>query len=220
MIIGASRGLGLGIVERLTERGWQVTATVRNSMSVELLRQTGATVEILEMNDLAQIEALGLQMRKECFDLILVNAGVLGPVGDLRIAFDEQILGQLFLTNSLAPVVLAKTLAHQLRPGTGVLAFMSSRMGSVANPDGTDMALYKASKAALNSLVNSLVSAWEGPATTFLCLHPGWVKTDLGGDDGDIDVWTSTSGVVDQVMHHAGHGGLHFVDYAGEPVSW
>ena len=79
---------------------------------------------------------------------------------------------------------------------------------------------YKASKAALNSMTNSFVSQLDGQSLTVLSLHPGWVKTDMGGEDAQIEVETSTRGLIDQVNAFAGKGGHHFVNYRGETIPW
>ncbi|HLD64737.1 MAG TPA: SDR family NAD(P)-dependent oxidoreductase, partial [Pseudomonas sp.] len=102
----------------------------------------------------------------------------------------------------------------------GVLAFMSSILGSVANPEGGNLALYKASKAALNSLVNTFVGALGETSLTVLSLHPGWVKTEMGGPEATLEIATSSQALVAQIEQHAGSGGLRFIDYQGQPIPW
>jgi NAD(P)-dependent dehydrogenase (short-subunit alcohol dehydrogenase family) len=97
---------------------------------------------------------------------------------------------------------------------------MSSVLGSVAIPEGNNMALYKASKAALNSMTNSFVCELEGNDITVLSLHPGWVKTDMGGDSAPLDVQTSCKGLVEQINKQAGQGGHRFIDYQGQNIPW
>jgi NAD(P)-dependent dehydrogenase (short-subunit alcohol dehydrogenase family) len=129
-------------------------------------------------------------------------------------------VGQLFFTNAVAPINLAQRFVDRIRPDTGVLAFMSSVLGSVTMPDAPELALYKASKAALNSMTNSFVTQLGETSLTLLSLHPGWVKTDMGGEGADIDVETSTRGLVDQVNAYVGKGGHHFINYRGETIPW
>jgi NAD(P)-dependent dehydrogenase (short-subunit alcohol dehydrogenase family) len=218
LIIGASRGLGLGLVQRLHSEGWQVTATVRSEPPPELKQQTDA-IETLEMNDLASQDALAQRLSEQVFDIIFVNAGVMGPTG----ALDEvtaDAMAALFTTNVLSPVRLASRLVDKLRPSTGVLAFMSSTLGTVTSPDAPQAPLYKASKAALNSMVNTFLTQLPEPWPTVLCMHPGWVKTDMGGPQADIDVATSAEGMVRQLHAFAGKGGLHFINYKGETLPW
>jgi NAD(P)-dependent dehydrogenase (short-subunit alcohol dehydrogenase family) len=221
LIIGASRGLGLGLVKQLHADGWQVIATVRDRQAAEALQALpGVRIEALDIDDGAALAALAERLQGEVFDLLLINAGILGPAHQSTSAATAAELGQLFMTNAVAPIRLAERLLGQIRPGSGVLAFMSSLLGSVANPEGSDLALYKASKAALNSLTNSLVCSLAEPRPTVLSLHPGWVKTDMGGDGASAEIATSCQGLVQQIEQYAGRGGHHFVDYQGQSIPW
>ena len=222
LIIGASRGLGLGLVQRLKEDGWAVIATVRDTGKADALRAvTGVQVEQLDMDDAQSVEALHTRLHDQVFDLLFVNAGVKGPDNQIPGAAPAQEVAQLFLTNSVAPISLAQRFTHNLRPDTGVLAFMSSGLGSISSPDAPELTLYKASKAALNSMTNTFVRYELGDNNpTVLSMHPGWVKTDMGGEGADIDVQTSTRGLVEQVKAFAGKGGHHFIDYKGQTIPW
>ncbi|MGY2341396.1 SDR family oxidoreductase [Pseudomonas sp. SDO5532_S415] len=221
LIIGASRGLGLGLVKTLLADGWQVTATVRNPQNAEALQALGKVrVEKLDMDDQQAVIALSQQLKGEVFDLLFVNAGVKGPDVQTPGGATLAEVGQLFFTNAVAPINLAQRFVSQIRPDTGVLAFMSSVLGSVTMPDAPELALYKASKAALNSMTNSFVTQLGEQKLTVLSLHPGWVKTDMGGEGADIDVETSTRGLVEQVNAYVGKGGHHFVNYRGETIPW
>ena len=222
LIIGASRGLGLGLVKTLLADGWQVTATVRNPQKGEALQALGdVRIEQLDMDDQQAQIALSQQLQGQVFDLLFVNAGVKGPeVQTPNGGATLAEVGQLFFTNAVAPINLAQRFVGQIRPGSGVLAFMSSVLGSVTMPDAPELALYKASKAALNSMTNSFVSQLGESRPTVLSLHPGWVKTDMGGEGADLDVQTSTRGLIDQVNAYAGKGGHHFINYKGETIPW
>ncbi|AIL63816.1 SDR family oxidoreductase [Pseudomonas alkylphenolica] len=219
LIIGASRGLGLGLVQRLVEDGWDVTATVRDpAKATQLTELPRVQVETLEMNSGTQLDALQQRLHGQVFDLLFVNAGIMGP-GDQN-AERAQLadVGDLFMTNAVSPIRVAQRFAPQLR-NDGVLAFMSSILGSITIPDGSEMCLYKASKAALNSMINSFVTLQQ-PQQTVLAMHPGWVKTDMGGENAEIDVLTSTQGMLEQVKANAGKGGLYFINYKGDSLIW
>lgn len=221
LIIGASRGLGLGLVERLTEQGWNVVATVRDPAKANALSALpGVQVETLEMNSSTQLDALQQRLDGQVFDLLFVNAGVKGPDNQDAEAAQLAQVGDLFMTNSVAPIRVAQRFAGQLRPDGGVIAFMSSILGSISIPDAPELALYKASKAALNSMINSFVVRLGDTRLSVLAMHPGWVKTDMGGEGADIDVLTSTRGMVEQVKAHAGKGGVHYINYKGETLVW
>ena len=221
LIIGASRGLGLGLVKQLLGDGWQVTATVRDPQKAQALQALGnVRIETLDMDDQHAVIALSQRLKEQTFDLLFVNAGVKGPDDQRPGQASLAQVGQLFFTNAVAPTNLAQRFVGQIREGSGVLAFMSSVLGSVTIADAPEMALYKASKAALNSMTNSFVAQLDGQALTVLSMHPGWVKTDMGGEDAHIDVETSTRGLVQQVNAYAGKGGHHFIDYRGETIAW
>lgn len=221
LIIGASRGIGLGLVKRLTEQNWKVIATVRDPQKANDLKAiTGVHIETLDMDDVASLDALKNTLQGQVFDSVVINAGIMGPKPQSAEQVTTADLTQLFLTNAIAPIRLAERLVPQIAPGTGILAFMSSRFGSVTCPDGADAVLYKASKAALNSLTNSFVLQLPEPRPTVLSLHPGWVKTEMGGESAAIDVETSTLGLVEQLDAYAGKGGHYFVDYKGETIPW
>lgn len=221
LIIGASRGLGLGLVKELLNDGWDVTATVRNPDNAQPLKTLGAVrVEQLEIDEQQAIKALSKKLDDKVFDLVFINAGIKGP--DDQLSGDASLadIGQLFLTNSVAPINVAQAFVSKIRKGSGVLAFMSSGIGSIKSPDAPEMALYKASKAALNSMTNTFIGQLGEDRPTVLTLHPGWVKTDMGGEDAEIDVPTSTRGLVEQVNAYAGKGGHHFIDYQGQTIPW
>ena len=187
LIIGASRGLGLGLVERLSEDGWKVVATVRDTAKAGALEALpGVQVQSLEMNSASQLEALQTHLEGQVFDLLFVNAGVKGPDNQDAEVAQLADIGDLFMTNSVAPIRVAQRFAGQLREGSGVIAFMSSVLGSVGIPDAPDLALYKASKAALNSMINSFVVRLGETRLSVLAMHPGWVKTDMGGEDAPM----------------------------------
>ncbi|MBD9396296.1 SDR family oxidoreductase [Pseudomonas sp. PDM11] len=221
LIIGASRGIGLGLVRQLHADGWQVTATVRSpARATDLQALNGVQIESLDIDDGAALDALAQRLQGQTFDLLFINAGIIGPSHQSAAQATQEELGQLFMTNVTAPIRLAERLIGQVRPQIGVLAFMSSWLGSVANPEGNNLALYKASKAALNSLTNSFVCELPEPRPTVLSMHPGWVKTDMGGENAMVEVADSCRGLIAQVERFAGQGGHHFVDYQGQKIAW
>ncbi|MDZ3993900.1 SDR family oxidoreductase [Pseudomonas sp. Teo4] len=221
LIIGASRGLGLGLVQRLHEDGWNIIATVRDPQKPGALGDIpGVRIEQLEMNDTTQLDGLKQRLTGELFDLVFVNAGVMGPLPQDVDSVQPSDVGDLFMTNAVAPIRVARRLVGQVREGSGVLAFMSSILGSVTIPDGSELCLYKASKAALNSMINSFLVELQRPDLCVLAMHPGWVKTDMGGENAEIDVLTSTRGMVDQINAQSGNAGLRFINYKGESLIW
>ena len=222
LIIGASRGLGLGLAQELASRGAAVTATARDLDKATGLRDVkGATLATVDIDDAASVDALARSLEGQTFDVVFINAGVTGPSHhSANLATTEEI-GKLFATNSVSPIRLARKLLGNVEAG-GTVAFMTSVLGSIAENDSGWMELYRASKTALNSLIKSFVVGLDEKkkSLTVLAVHPGWVRTDMGGADAPLDVATSVRGIVDQLEKNAGKGGLTYLDYQGTEIPW
>ena len=222
LIIGASRGLGLGLAKQFSSEGWQVIATVREPGKADALNAIdGVQVEALDMADIATVNALADKLSGTVLDVLYINAGVSGTRQLSADNASDEDVRQLFLTNAVSPVRLAKRMLPLVNPKTGVITFMSSIMGSVEAGPGMGMSMYGASKAALNHLTRTFVSELgDGSALTIVSMHPGWVRTDMGGEDAPLDVETSCRGMVMQVTRASGQGGHHYLDYQGQQLPW
>ncbi|MDQ7913661.1 SDR family NAD(P)-dependent oxidoreductase [Pseudomonas sp. 102515] len=154
----------------------------------------------------------------EPLDRLIVNAGITGPKEAPGQRATAAELGELFLTNALAPLRLLEALAPRMATA-GVAACLSSQMGSVSLARAADMPLYGASKAALNSLLQSWV-AGQQPAFAVLALHPGWVRTELGGTSAPVAVADSVAGLVATMEAKASQRGCAFLDYQGQALPW
>lgn len=217
LIIGASRGIGAGLANTLAARGWQVSATTRQSAadSTDTLRWFQ-----LDINLAQQREALAQELKDRQFDVIFINAGVYGPDHQMLSRTSDEQLISLFMTNTFSPVRLAEQLLPLVKPHSGIMALMTSQLASLnENPEAT-YPLYAASKGALNMLVRGLASQAEPEQKTLLCVHPGWVQTDMGGENAPLTVAESASGIADQLVAWQGKGGHHYVDYSGKTLSW
>ena len=221
LIIGASRGLGLGLAQELASRGVEVTATARDLDKATGLRDVkGATLAAVDIDDAASVDALAKRLEGQTFDVVFINAGITGPSHHSSDLATIEEIGKLLATNSLSPIRLSRKLLGNVEPG-GTLAFMTSVLGSIAENTSGGMELYRASKTALNSLVKSFVSGLdEKKKLTVLAVHPGWVRTDMGGAEAPLDVETSVRGIADQLEKNAGKGGLTYLDYQGTQIPW
>jgi len=220
LIIGASRGLGLGLAKELLGRGWQVTATVRGVAKSTGLEDFHAqvTMDVVDINDLDTVAPFVTRALDHQYDVVFINAGISGPETKTAADVTPDEIAHLFMTNAIAPVRLAEMLLPAVKPD-GVLAFMSSILGSVSLASGY-APLYSASKAALNSLTKAFVAGLKRKDLTVLTLHPGWVRTDMGGANADIDVETSVRGLADVLEKKLGAGGHEYLDYTGKTLPW
>lgn len=225
LIAGASRGIGLGLVSVYLEQGASVAAVVRNPDTAEglaaLVQRYPQTLTVIacDLNELTAGSTLRAAMGATLFDRVVFNAGIKTPVHQEATAATAEETALLFMTNTVAPIRLAQQLADRVAPG-GVIAFMSSQMGSLALNRSASMPLYGASKAALNSLLRSWMSTLENPAFSVLALHPGWVRTDLGGPNAPVTVEESARGLVQTMQSFQGLNQEAFVDYQGKTLPW
>jgi NAD(P)-dependent dehydrogenase (short-subunit alcohol dehydrogenase family) len=224
LIIGASRGLGYALAAEYLARGWQVTATVRGAGRTGLpdLAASSAGRLVLETVDITvpeQVAALHERLAKTTFDLLFVNAGVTNGPGETVADVPTDTFVHLMVTNALSPMRVVETLQDLVAPD-GTIAVMSSGQGSVANNTKGGFEVYRASKSALNQLMRSFAARHAGDPHTLLLIAPGWVQTDLGGPAAPLTIDQSIPSVVDTIEAQAGQGGLQYLDYRGQTVSW
>ena len=225
VIIGASRGLGLGLAREFARRGWRVTATARSAATANELADAVAAsdgriaVEEVDIDRAESVDALAARLAGRRFDLVFINAGVSGPQHQSVDAATPQEIGALMYTNAVAPIRIARRLLPLVADG-GTVAFMSSNMGSIGGNLSGGMDLYRASKAALNSLTRGFVAndVRDRPIAV-LTMHPGWVRTAMGGPDAALSIEESVAGLAD-VIEASRPPGHRFIDHRGAELPW
>jgi NAD(P)-dependent dehydrogenase (short-subunit alcohol dehydrogenase family) len=226
LVVGASRGLGLGLVKELAGRGWRVIATWRSPATDKGLQaladQSGGkvTIETADIEDPASIEALAERLKGESLDLLFVNAGITGAHGPPG-QWTAADIAKVFMTNAAGPIHVADAFKDRVRSGTGVIALMTSGLGSVASDfffGGPS--LYSASKSALNKLTRAFTAGLGDRKLTVLSISPGWVKTDMGGPDAPVAIEDSCKGVIDVIESKAGSGRHGFFGHDGATIAW
>lgn len=226
LIVGANRGLGLGLARELLGRGHRVIATARDPEGADALAAlSGAhpgrlSVLALDLADAADLDGFAARLDAPVLDVLFVNAGVAGPAHRSVMEATAEEVGALMFVNAVAPVRLARLLLARLREDSGIVAFMSSLMGSVESNTSGNHELYRASKAALNSLTRGFFATLGARRLTVLSLHPGWVRTDMGGAQAPLDIETSVRGLADVMAREAGSLRHAFIDYAGAEIPW
>ncbi len=223
LVAGASRGLGLGLARELLSRGWSVIATARTRNGADGLDALARDyaerlrIETLDVNDPAQVRAIKAGLGGAKLDLLFVNAGV--TERETLPELSQEAFAAIMTTNALSPVQTAITLQDDISDG-GTIAFMSSRMGSIAEMSVGNSAAYRASKAALNALTRCFAAELGDGKRTVLSFHPGWVRTDMGGPNAQVSVEDSVKGIVDVIEREHGHAGHKFLDYQGNAIAW
>jgi NAD(P)-dependent dehydrogenase (short-subunit alcohol dehydrogenase family) len=220
LIIGASRGIGLGLAEELAERGWHVYASQRSSSEHLARVAEDAEIEVVtaDVTDPATLEALARDIEPGSLDVVLVNAGIIGGDRQSVEQASADDVTHVMMTNAVGPARAAQQLLPLLRDG-GTLAFTTSRMGSIAESSG-GYDLYRMSKAAQNILARGVFEQdAKRRGIAVLSLHPGWVQTDMGGPAATLTVDESVTGLADVL--EAKHAPAHrFLAYDGSEIPW
>lgn len=225
IIIGASRGIGLGLVGELVGRGYQVIASERSPSAAlhELADQHSPQIEIVSCDvtrpesyaDLARGKAAG------SLDLLILNAGIYGPKSSEAqslSALENEAMADIMLANAIGPVQTALALLPLVRDG-GRVGMLTSKMGSIDDSSG-GVNYYRVSKVAQNMLARSLFAQHcVSRNIAVLSLHPGWVQTEMGGPNALVTIEQSASGLADRLeeerpVEHA------FIDYTGTHIGW
>lgn len=211
LIIGASRGIGLELARQYLLDGWRVIATARTVEDCTRLADMEAEVVQLDVTSLDDIEALGTSIAQESIDVALLNAGTFGPRHDGPPTQEE--FDAVMHTNVLA----AMRILPMLAPLADKLGVLSSVMASIGTRTANHATLYRASKAALNSV---LADTSLNAHAICVALHPGWVKTDMGGADAQLDVDAAVAGLRATLARLTRADNSTFLNYDGTPIPW
>lgn len=233
LITGASRGIGLEFVRQYAAEGWQVVATCRDPGRAGPLHQLaaeqpGIRIEKLEVTDWPCIEALAERMKHTPVDLLINNAGVASGAGNrddgaqIFGGIDPEAWDRVLRINAIAPVMVAQSFIPHLRAGKErKIVMISSMMGSIASCTGNGAVIaYRSSKAALNMAMKCVSLSLRDSGVTAVSLHPGWVKTDMGGKDAEITVETSVTGMRKLIAMLSPADTGRFLGYDGREWPW
>jgi NAD(P)-dependent dehydrogenase (short-subunit alcohol dehydrogenase family) len=220
LIIGASRGIGLGLAEALAARGWHVFASQRRPSEPLARAAETAPIETVtaDVTDPASLEALAARIEPGSLDVVLVNAGIMGSENQSVASATAEEVSEIVMTNAVGPARAARLMLPLLRDG-GTLAFTTSRLGSIAESSG-GYDLYRMSKAAQNMLARGIFAQEAKPrGIAVLSLHPGWVQTDMGGPAAPLTVEQSVRGLAD-VLETEQPAEHRFLAYDGSEIPW
>ncbi len=224
LITGSNRGIGLKFAEEYSKLGWHVIATCRNPSHANKLNQLAkdfGSIEIypLEVSNSDQIHELADALKNKPIDVLINNAGIhrsctLGSI-------DKQAWLESFTINSIAPYEVTIHLLDNILQGSlKKVISITSKMGSIDDNTSGGSYIYRSSKTALNSIMRSLEHDLGHHGIATLTLHPGWVKTDMGGMGAWINVAESVAGMIKQIEKLNLSNAGRYVDYAGKKINW
>lgn len=221
LVTGAGRGLGLEFVRQYAAAGWDVIATVRSEAAAAALRgiTESVRVDMLDMRDFAAIERFAHELGEQPLDLLIANAGMTTP-GALRSSAEAERFLEVLTVNSVAPTLLASALAPTLIRAKGKLVAITSQMGSIADNDSGGWLAYRASKAALNAAWRTLAMDMAAEPVAIAMLHPGWVKTDMGGGGAPLEPAQSVNALRRVIDGLTPRDKGVFLNHRGETLPW
>ncbi|HEY0525508.1 MAG TPA: SDR family oxidoreductase [Stellaceae bacterium] len=219
LVTGAGRGLGLEFARQYRADGWRVIGTVRDPGRAAELKSLGAEVHALDVTDMAAVARLGQALAGEAIDVAIANAGVYGPRDMTLDALDVEGWLDTFRVNTIAPVAVAAALRGPVsRSGGRKMAAITSRLGSIEYNREGGMYAYRSSKAALNAAWRSF--AIDNPGIVAILLHPGWVRTDMGGPNADLSPAESVAGMRRVIAGAGDADSGRFFGHDGTAIPW
>ena len=221
LLIGASRGIGHELARQYIADGWRVIATARSDDGLASLKALGAQTLRLDVANPASNSGLSWQLDGEKIDLAIYVAGAMDRASantpPTRDSFDA-----VMHTNVMGAMQVIPQIAPMVQETKGVIACISSIMGSLQETSSGSAALYRVSKAALNMVVRSTQA--EQPDVTVLAIHPGWVQTEMGGAQAPLTPEQSASSLrqtLNRILEQRDpkHRGA-FLNHDGSPLPW
>jgi NAD(P)-dependent dehydrogenase (short-subunit alcohol dehydrogenase family) len=217
LILGASRGIGRELALQYKQAGWHVIATGRKAEDVQTLQSSVDRAFALDVADPARVSGLAWQLDGEKLDLVIHVAGIMDrqPISE---PVTSERFDRIMHTNVLGVLQAIPQVAPLIQPGHGVLAVISSIMGSLQGTTSSDSVLYRVSKAAVNMVVRSAQAQY--PELTVVALHPGWVRTDMGGAGATLAP-AQSAGNLRQVLARVGRQQQgQFINHDGSTIAW
>lgn len=208
VITGANRGLGLALAQRYATEGATVIGGCRNPAAALDLAACGAEVHALDTSSGESIAAFTAAVGNRAVDVLYNNAGIdARAVGAADIARGAlQMTADQFRAvmdvNVVGPMLMVQGLVANLRAAAGKVVNISSQVGSieVAQRIGQDVS-YTASKAALNMLTLKQSQVLRGDGVSVIALHPGWLRSEMGGASADTEPADAAASIVRVVAH-------------------
>lgn len=216
IITGANRGIGLALVDECLSRGDSVIGACRKS-SPELNSSGAEVIENIDVSDLSSIAQLKKSLGDRAIDVLINNAGILESeeLGSI----DYDVLLKQFSINALGPLKVSEALFDNMKSGSKI-AMITSRMGSIEDNGSGGYYGYRMSKAALNCAAMSLSHDLAESKISVAVLHPGFVKTDMVDNAGDMDPADAASGLVDRIEELTLENSGGFWHSQGQRLPW
>lgn len=225
LITGANKGIGLEFTKQYIKTYKVIACCRQPKIATELnnLAKSNNNLQImtLDINNKNHIDNLKHTLNDEPIDYLINNAGIYGIKGERFINVDSSNMQNVIQTNAISTFMLCQALVNNvIRSENKTIITISSKMASIADNQYGNSYAYRASKVALNAMMRSMSIDLKKDGIKVLILHPGWVKTSMGGDDAHIDVHTSVQGMMKLINDNNFWQSGDFYDYNREKIPW
>ena len=227
LVTGTNRGLGLGLVKKFLKNNEKVICTTRNiSKSKELIlckEKYNDNLEICELDllDKESPNILSNFLGNEPIDLFINNAGVIGHLAQHFKSVSLNHWLDVLKVNLIAPLLITQSIIKNVEKSSErKIYFISSKVGSIEDNKSGGMYIYRSSKTALNQVVKSLSIDLKPLGISVISLHPGWVRTEMGGPNALISVEESVNGMVGVISKTNIINSGQFINYDGTRLPW
>lgn len=226
LITGANRGIGLELVKAYAQRGEHVIACCRDPLAARDLEDVAKTADVdirkVQVADRVSVAKLASDLAGTPIDLLINNAGTGIPALEHQTVYemDFDAWAEAFAVNTMAPVRMMQALLDNLRAsGNARLVTISSQLGALSL-DLPYAYAYSSTKAAINKIMRLAAIDLAKDDISVCLIHPGWVRTDMGGPTADLSPEESVRGIVNVIDTLRPETSGSFWKWNGEPHDW
>lgn len=218
LVAGASRGIGREFVRQFAADGWQVIAGVRTPGADAF--DEGVRVLTMDVTRAADVDAAAASQGDAPLDLLIIVAGQTGTRSQDFAAPEDAEFDTVMRTNVLGPMRLIEAFAPRIATARGAIAVLSSAMGSIGGSQHGGDLIYRVSKAAVNMVVHNANLQYSPQGLRIVSLHPGWVRTDMGGSNAEVSPEDSVAGMRRVIADLSDEDSGQFLDFQGKQLPW
>ena len=217
VVTGANRGIGLEFVKQLSKAGYNVYAGYR-TFSQEMEDACNGMIQPLDVSQQQSVDDFTSNLPSS-IDLLINNAGVADGRWQSVEDIDDNIALEVLNINAVGPVRMMKSISEKLSDGAKVV-MITSLMASMEDCKTGRSYAYRASKAALNMFSLAMKNELKTRNISLLLMHPGWVRTDMGGPHAEVSVVESVEGMMKQIGEHSIENTGTYMDFQGNILPW
>jgi NAD(P)-dependent dehydrogenase (short-subunit alcohol dehydrogenase family) len=226
LITGANRGLGLEFARQYLADGWRVYAACRDPASASKLHHAGQgddqlRILAMDVTDPASIYAAATELDGQAIDLLLNNAGIIGPRAQTLGNVDYEAWAEVLAVNTMGPMRVSEAFVeHVARSDRKLIVTLTSGMGSIADNTSGGSIVYRSSKAAVNMVTRSLAIDLAACGITCVVVNPGWVRTNMGGPNATLTPDESVSALRRLIANLGPEQSGKFFNHTGREYPW